>query len=145
VWDDAELELGNRLADMIAAIFATTTHILDLPARRDLDDSGQAVLDAHLARINPSPAALLDDAMRQHDLLAAAVDAMDDSEPSREDLGVALGEIRNVIDEAPRWAIGSETPVEEIRAWKPRIVEAVGMVAAVRLAWSTAVLARTSP
>jgi hypothetical protein len=142
VWDNVELQLGNRLADLIAASFATTTHILDLPSRRDLDDSGKAVLDAHLAQIDPSPAALLDDAMRQHDLLAAAVNAMDDSEPYREDLGAALTEIRNVIDEAPRWAIATETPVEELRAWKPRIVEAVGMVAAVRLAWSTAVLAR---
>jgi len=143
VWDDAELQLGNRLADFIAALFATTTHILDLPARRDLDDSGKAVLDAHLARIGPSPAALLDEAMRQHDLLAASVGVMGDSEPYRDDLVAALVEIRNVIDEALRWASDSEIPVEELRAWKPRIDEAVGVVAAVRLAWSTAVLARS--
>ena len=143
VWDDAELELGNRLADLIAASFATTTHIVDLPARRDLDDSGKAVLDAHLARIDPSPAALLDEAVRQHDLLAAAVGAMGHSEPYRDDLVAALEEIRNVIDEAPRWASEIEVPIEELRAWKPRIDEAVGVVAAVRLAWSTALLARS--
>ena len=143
VWDDAELHLGNRLADLIAASFATTTHMLDLPARRDLDDSGKAVLDAHFARIDPSPAALLDEAVRQHDLLAAVVGAMGDSQPYRDDLVAALEEIRNVIDEAPRWASESEVPIEELRAWKPRIDEAVGMVAAVRLAWSTAVLARS--
>lgn len=143
VWDYAELQLGNRLADLVAASFATTTHILDLPSRRDLDDSGRAVLDAHLAQIDPSPAALLDEATQQHDLLAAAVHAMDDSEPYREDLIAALGEIRNVIDGAPRWAIGNEVPIEELRASKPRIDEAVGLVAAIRLAWSTAVLARS--
>jgi hypothetical protein len=143
VWDDAELQLGNRLTDLIAASFATTTHILDLPARRDLDDSGKAVLDAHIERIEPSPAALLDEAMRQHDLLAASVGVMGDGEPYRDDLVAALIEIRNVIDEAPRWASESEVPIEELRAWKPRIDEAVGVVAAVRLAWSTAVLARS--
>ena len=142
VWENVELQLGNRLADLVAASFATTTHILDLPSRRDLDDFGKAVLDAHIAQIDPSPAALLDDTIRQHDLVAAAVDAMDDGEPYREDLGAALLEIRTVIDEAPRWAIGTEVPVDELRAWKPRIVEAVGMAAVVRLGWSTVVLAR---
>lgn len=143
VWDDAELELGNRLADLIAASFAITTHMLDLPARRELDDSGKAVLDAHLAGIDPSPAAVLDEAVRQQDLLAAAIGAMGDSEPYRDDLVAALEGIRNVIDEAPRWVSESEVPIEELRAWKPRIDEAVGVVAAVRLGWSTAVLARS--
>ena len=142
VWDDPELQLGNRLADGVAGLFAMTTHLLDLPARGDLDDLGMSLLEAYVARIDPSPAALLTGAAGHIEMLAGAVAALADTEPYRDDLAETLGQLRNVITDAPRWERGV-IPEAALRDWKPRIEHAVGVAAAVRLAWSTVVLARS--
>jgi hypothetical protein len=81
-----------------------------LPVRRELDDSGKAVLDA--------------------------------GETYRHDLAAALQEIRNAIDEAPRWADGliyPGLPGSKLFASESEVPIVGG---AVRLAWSSAVLAR---
>jgi hypothetical protein len=140
-WDNAELQLEHRLADVIAGLFATTTHLLDLPRSDTLDDLGKDLLAAYVARIDPSLSALVAGSSRDLDLLSEAVEAMTDTEPYRGELAEAIKVLRDVIADAPQWQTASELPEAALRTWRPRIEQAVGMAGALRLAWSAAVLA----
>lgn len=145
VWDEPELHAGHRLADLVAGLIATTTHLLDLPTRDELDDLGRDLLAAYVSRIDPSPSTLVTDCARDIDLLSQAVATMGEAEPYRADLAEALEAVGEVITGAAHWDNEGAIPEDALRAWKPRIEQGVGLATAVRLAWSTAVLARTQP
>ena len=53
-WDLRALDLGRSVVEVSSALLAIVNHLLDLPARIDLDDLGQEILTSHLAQVVPA-------------------------------------------------------------------------------------------